>query len=82
MVDHEIPFADLALTVRAAGGDLLTTVWPFDVFVSDKLGAGKKSVAFRLEFQHPDRSLDATEVDQFIQRIVTQLQQVHSAELR
>lgn len=82
VLDNETQFADLVKTVRGAGGEFLASVWPFDVFVSDKLGQGKKSVAFRLEFQHPDRSLDAAEVDAFIHSIVTQLQHVHSAVLR
>ncbi|MCB9357070.1 MAG: phenylalanine--tRNA ligase subunit beta [Calditrichaeota bacterium] len=82
VLDHSVPFAELVSTVRGAAGNLLQSVWPFDVFVSDKLGVGKKSVAFRLEFLHPERSLDAAEVDAAIQSIVTKLQQEHSAELR
>lgn len=82
IVDKTVPFAELAVTAREAGGPTLLKVWPFDVFVSDKLGTGKKSVAFRLEFLHPDRSLDAAEVDAAIQSIVSKLQQRHSASLR
>jgi len=82
VVDNEVSYADLAATIRASAGSLLSSLWPFDVFVSDKLGAGKKSVAIRLEFLHPDRSLDAAEVDGFIQNVLSSLQQKHSAVLR
>jgi phenylalanyl-tRNA synthetase beta chain len=82
VADNSVSYAEMAATIREAGGTLLTALWPFDVFVSDKLGAGKKSVAIRLEFLHPDRSLDAAEVDQLIQKIVSQLQAKHSAALR
>lgn len=82
VVDQEVPYAELAKSVRASGGQYLSSVWPFDVFVSDKVGTGKKSVAFRLEFLHPERSLDAAEVDAAIQSIVSKLQQDHSAVLR
>ncbi len=82
VVDNEVSYADLAATIRESAGSLLSSLWPFDVFVSDKLGAGKKSVAIRLEFLHPDRSLDAAEVDGFIQNVLSSLQQKHSAVLR
>lgn len=82
VVNSDISFADLSATIRQSAGSLLSGLWPFDVFVSDKLGPGKKSVAVRLEFLHPERSLDASEVDSFIQNIITSLQQKHSAVLR
>lgn len=82
VVDNEVSFADLAATIRESAGNLLCSLWPFDVFVSDKLGQGKKSVAVRLEFLHPDRSLDASEVDGIIQSVLQSLQQRHSAILR
>ncbi len=82
VVDSEVSYAELASTIRESAGSLLVSLWPFDVFVSDKLGSGKKSVAVRLEFLHPDRSLDASEVDGFIQNVLLGLQQKHSAVLR
>ncbi|MBL0060213.1 MAG: phenylalanine--tRNA ligase subunit beta [bacterium] len=82
VVDNDVSYADLAATIRESAGDLLTSLWPFDVFISDKLGSGKKSVAVRLEFLHPDRSLDTSEVEGFIQNVLSSLQHKHSAVLR
>lgn len=82
VVDNNVSYADLANTIRNSAGSLLTSLWPFDVFVSDKLGSEKKSVAVRLEFLHLERSLEATEVDQIIQQVLARLQQDHSAVLR
>ncbi|MCB1061054.1 MAG: phenylalanine--tRNA ligase subunit beta [Calditrichaeota bacterium] len=82
VVDNAVSYADLANTIRESGGPLLKSLWPFDVFVSDKLGSGKKSIAIRLEFLHPDRSLDASEVEELIQTILNKLQEKHSAILR
>lgn len=80
VVDGDVSFEDLSKSISESGGPLLVNHWPFDVYT--KLEAGKKSVAIRLEFQHPDRSLDAAEVDQLIQTVLSSLQQRHSATLR
>ncbi len=82
VVDSDITYAAIAETIRRSAGPLLSVLWPFDVFVSDKLGAGKKSVAIRLEFIHPERSLDTAEVEKLMQDILSKLQQEHSAILR
>ena len=34
----------------------------FDVYVSDQLGEGKKSLAFALRFRAPDRTLTEAEI--------------------
>jgi phenylalanyl-tRNA synthetase beta chain len=82
VVDSGVAVAALAETIRSSAGDWLLSLWPFDVFAGDKLGVGKKSVALRLEFQHPERSMDAAEVDAAMQNVVRALTEKHSAQLR
>jgi len=82
VVDTSVEYSALSDTIRNAAGEYLTSVWPFDVFVSDKLGVGKKSLAIRLEFLHPDRSLDASEVDGWMNSIIKALSERHGAALR
>jgi phenylalanyl-tRNA synthetase beta chain len=48
--------------VRAAGGDLLDAVALFDVYSGDQVGEGRKSLAMRLEFRSPERTLTDEEV--------------------
>ncbi len=56
--------ARLEELIRAAGGEMLQTVAPFDLFMdAERLGAGVKSLAFSLEFRAPDRTLTDEEVD-------------------
>jgi phenylalanyl-tRNA synthetase beta chain len=82
VVDSEVTAEILSETIRSSAGEWLSALWPFDVFESDKLGVGKKSVALRLEFQHPERSLDAAEVDAAMQKVIQNLTEQHSAQLR
>ena len=55
-----------AARVRAAvmegGGELLRTAGVFDLYRGEQIGEGKKSLALRLEFRAPDRTLTDEEV--------------------
>jgi len=56
--------AALAGVIRHAGGEFLRSVAPFDEFRDpQRLGPGKKNLAFRLEFRAPDRTLTDEEVE-------------------
>lgn len=82
VVDESLPAGEILNTIRSAGGECLVRVEPFDVFRSEKLGANKKSLAIRLEFSHPQRSLEAEEVDDWMRGIVRRLESQHGAVLR
>ena len=82
VVDEGIPALDIVGSIRKAAGEFLVRVEPFDVFRSEKLGQNKKSLAIRLDFSHPQRSLEADEVDGWMKTIVAQLQAEHNATLR
>jgi phenylalanyl-tRNA synthetase beta chain len=56
--------AALAEEIRAAAGPYVESVRPFDLYASpERLGAGRKSLAFELVFRAPDRTLTDTEMD-------------------
>jgi phenylalanyl-tRNA synthetase beta chain len=61
-----VPIEVTAMTVRDAvlegGGELLQSAEVFDLFEGEQLGAGRKSLALRLEFRAPDRTLTDEEV--------------------
>jgi phenylalanyl-tRNA synthetase beta chain len=48
--------------VGEGGGELLERVTLFDVYRGEQVGEGKKSLALRLEFRAPDRTLTDEEV--------------------
>jgi len=69
-------------TIREAGGTLLQNLILFDLFEGDQVGAGKKSLAYSLEFQPLDRTLTDREIDAEVDRIVTRVEKTCGAKLR
>jgi phenylalanyl-tRNA synthetase beta chain len=62
VVDEDVPAADVQDAVRTAGGELLEQLRLFDVYRGEQVGEGSKSLALRLEFRAPDRTLTDEEV--------------------
>ncbi len=48
--------------MRAGGGELLASLEVFDLYHGEQVGEGNKSLALRLEFRAPDRTLTDEEV--------------------
>ena len=61
-VPEDVPAARLAEVVRAGAGELLTSLEVFDLYRGEQVGEGNKSLALRLEFRAPDRTLTDDEV--------------------
>src|SRR5699024_12685906 len=59
IVDAELPTQTLAATLREGAGEELELLETFDLYTGDQLPEGKKSLAFRLTFRAPDRTLKA-----------------------
>jgi phenylalanyl-tRNA synthetase beta chain len=62
VVDDAVASADVAATLAEGAGELLESVRLFDVYTSEQIGAGKKSLAFALRFRAPDRTLTEAEI--------------------
>jgi phenylalanyl-tRNA synthetase beta chain len=62
VVPEEVPAAEVVRSVRAGGGELLAGVDLFDLYRGEQAGEGNKSLALRLEFRAPDRTLTDEEV--------------------
>jgi len=62
IVPEDVPAARLAELVRAGGGELLASLRVFDLYHGEQVGEGNKSLALRLEFRAPDRTLTDEEV--------------------
>ena len=54
----------------------------FDVYRGEKLGAGKKSMAFRLYFQPADKALEPADIDRFVKKILGNLKYKLGIEIR
>jgi phenylalanyl-tRNA synthetase beta chain len=62
VVRDDVPAAEVEEAVRAGGGELLAGVRVFDLYRGEQVGEGRKSLAMRLEFRAPDRTLTDSEV--------------------
>ena len=62
VVADEVPAARVEAAVREGGGSLLRSAEIFDVYRGEQVGEGRKSLALRLEFRAPDRTLTDEEV--------------------
>ena len=54
----------------------------FDVYRGQQIGAGKKSLAYSLTFQSPDKTLTTEQAVQQRERIVRSLERAFGAEIR
>ncbi|MFK0171294.1 phenylalanine--tRNA ligase subunit beta [Streptomyces sp. NPDC090306] len=61
VVDSGVPHADVEAALREGAGELLEAVRLFDVYESEQLGAGRKSLAYALRFRAADRTLTVDE---------------------
>ncbi|MEU4570651.1 phenylalanine--tRNA ligase subunit beta [Micromonospora sp. NPDC023956] len=61
VVDETVPAADVQRALAEGAGELLESVRLFDVYVSAQLGEGRRSLAYKLTFRAPDRTLTVEE---------------------
>lgn len=82
VVDEAIPANRVEELIRQTGGKLLAELSLFDVYRSEQIGHGKKSLAYQLTYQNPERTLTDDEVAKLRERIVRRLAQELGAQLR
>jgi phenylalanyl-tRNA synthetase beta chain len=63
LVPDTLSAANVERVIRRAGGELLDRLSLFDEFRGDGVPAGKRSLAWRLTFRHPERTLRDKEID-------------------
>jgi phenylalanyl-tRNA synthetase beta chain len=61
VVDQATPAANVESALVDGAGGLLEAVRLFDVYTGEQLGAGRKSLAYKLTFRAPDRTLTVEE---------------------
>ena len=82
VVDEDVPAAALVTAIREAAGEGLHHVAPFDEYRGEQIGAGKRSLAFRVAFGSSERTLTDEEASGLRARIVSALAEQFGAELR
>ncbi len=82
VLDSTIPYKQVQDVTEQLKLDGLQSYTLFDVFESDKLGAGKKSLAVNYVFQQADRTLTDTETEQLMKKLVDAYQSKLGAQIR
>ena len=82
VVDQSVPAADVETAFRAGAGPLLTDIVLFDRFTGAQIGEGKISLAWRLTFTAPDRTLTDNDLVKIRPRIEKMLRQQVNGVLR
>ena len=82
VVDNTTTYAQLQAVIKNLKLSKLQDVRLFDVFKSDKLGAGKQSMAMSFTFQDAEKTLTDKETDGMMHRIIAAFQKEVGAEIR
>jgi phenylalanyl-tRNA synthetase beta chain len=82
IVGKALPFEKVEAAIRGTRLDKLQEVKLFDIFESEKLGSGKKSLALSLTFLDEEKTLTDKEIDGMVSRIMTALEKEVQAEIR
>ena len=75
VVDESIPAERVAELIRQTGGKVLTEVRLFDVYRDEKIGAGRKSLAYSLTYQAVNKTFSDKDVAGMRARILRRLEQ-------
>ncbi len=81
IVDESVSASALEALIRQTGGKIVTNVRLFDVYRDEKIGAGKKSLAYSLTYQS-DRTMTDAEAAAIRNKIVKRLEHEVGAKLR
>ncbi|MGB2875651.1 MAG: phenylalanine--tRNA ligase subunit beta [Gaiellaceae bacterium] len=81
-VPEEVSAGELVDASREAAGPELREMRPFDVYRGKQAGEGRKSIAFAVSFQSPERTLTDEDAAALRDRIVRALAERFGAELR
>ena len=73
---------EIVHAIQQAGGFLLKRVDLFDIFRGEQVGAGNKSLAYRLTWQAPNRTLNDQEVGKLREKVIQKLEKELKAKVR
>jgi phenylalanyl-tRNA synthetase beta chain len=81
-IEAALPQKSVEDVIRKVGQPLCTKVVLFDLYSGQQTGIEKKSLAYALEFQSPDRTLTDTEIDDALKKIIEAVQRQCKGVLR
>lgn len=82
LVDEAVPAEEVRAALVAGAGELLESARLFDVYTGAQVGEGRRSLAYKLTFRAPDRTLTGEEAVAARDRAVAEVANRFGAELR
>ncbi|MGM8213319.1 phenylalanine--tRNA ligase subunit beta [Virgibacillus sp. W0430] len=82
IVDKDIVASDVQKKIEEVGAPLVKKVDIFDVYTGENVAEDKKSIAYSLHYQHPDKTLKDKEVEASFTEVVQQVCESFNAKLR
>ncbi|MFD1362205.1 phenylalanine--tRNA ligase subunit beta [Lentibacillus salinarum] len=82
IVDESVNAGDIKAMIEAAGAPLVQNVQIFDVYKGENLPEGKKSIAYSLLYQDPEKTLKDDEVEESYQKIISKVNGAFDAYVR
>ena len=82
VISDKINVSEIQQLIEKTGGELLDSIWLFDVYTGQGVEQGKRSLAFALLWQHPSRTLEDAEIKSGMDHIIQVLEDTYQATLR
>ncbi len=82
LVDEGVAAESVTCVIKRSAGKYFKELRLFDVYTGAQVAAGKKSMAFSVDFQSLDKTLKDEEADAAVEKILADLQKECGAELR
>src|SRR5690625_1262408 len=82
IVRKDVIAGDIKQTIAEEGAPLVKTVDIFDVYTGEPLNNDEQSIAYRLHFQDPEKTLKDAEVDKLYEKIVKKVNDTFDAYVR
>lgn len=82
IVKKDITNKEIMEVIKKSGGKLLTSIELFDLYEGDKISEDEKSLAYKLKFQDPSRTLTEEEVTKVFEKIISDVETKINAKLR
>lgn len=82
IVKKNVTAGEIMDTIKKTGGKLLQSISVFDVYTGENVLEDEKSIAFKLNFMDPSRTLTDDEVMNIFNEIISKVENSHNAKLR
>ncbi|OZU89776.1 phenylalanine--tRNA ligase subunit beta [Virgibacillus indicus] len=82
ILDEEVQAGDVKAVIEKSGAPLVIQVGIFDVYQGENMPEGKKSIAYSLLYQHPEKTLKDDEIEESFNQIIETVNEKFNAYVR